>query len=86
MGFKDEETQALIEPPAPEAMSTVAVATEGAGEGALERKWDGAWWQIFGPRCDRTGLASFALAYFMPCVAFGCGHPRVALLSTGPQC
>ena len=36
------------------------------------RAWEGRMWCCFG-RCDSTGFGACFLAYFLPCVAFGCG-------------
>lgn len=72
MGYKSEESQALLAPREVVASQTVAVAVDDA---TAERDWDGACYQVCGPQCDSTGVSSCALAYLMPCVAFGCVIP-----------
>lgn len=73
MGYKSEESQALLAPREVVAsQSAVAVAVDDA---TAERNWDGACYQVCGPQCDSTGVSSCALAYLMPCVAFGCVIP-----------
>ena len=73
MGYKSEESQALLAPREVVASQTaVAVAADDA---TAERDWDGACYQVCGPQCDSTGVSSCALAYLMPCVAFGCVIP-----------
>ena len=68
MGHLNEEKEALLPPVQQTASQTLPVAVAVA-EGS-ERKWDGSWLNCFGD-CGEIGLSSFALAYFLPCVAFG---------------
>ena len=68
MGHSKDEKEALLPPVQQTASQTLPIAVTVA-EGS-ERKWDGSWLNCFGD-CGETGLSSFALAYFLPCVAFG---------------
>ncbi|KAK9820861.1 hypothetical protein WJX81_005295 [Elliptochloris bilobata] len=75
MGYVSDDRLPLLMPPTQQqASQTVPVAVADDGE----RKWDGSWLNCFGS-CDGNGLSSFALAYFMPCVAFGFNAKRALL-------